>query len=45
MSAKVDTALVYAGGTSEQYLGKLDWQKRGLKMETKLYPNAVSPIL
>ncbi|KAA1472011.1 Aldo/keto reductase [Dentipellis sp. KUC8613] len=36
---EIDTARVYAGGTSEEYLGKIDWQGRGLKMETKLYPN------
>ena len=34
--AEVDTARVYGGGTSEEYLGKLDWKKRGLIMETKL---------
>ena len=38
---KVDTAIAYCGGTSEQYLGKIGWQKRGLIMETKLYPNVV----
>jgi aflatoxin B1 aldehyde reductase len=27
-------------GTSEQYLGDVDWQKRGIIMETKLYPTA-----
>ncbi|PIL26195.1 transporter [Ganoderma sinense ZZ0214-1] len=36
--SEVDTAIVYAHGTSEQYLGKLSWQKRGLIMDTKLYP-------
>ncbi|EPQ51526.1 Aldo/keto reductase [Gloeophyllum trabeum ATCC 11539] len=41
---EVDTARVYVGGTSEEYLGKLDWQKRGLKMHTKLYPTFKSPV-
>ncbi|KZT05022.1 Aldo/keto reductase [Laetiporus sulphureus 93-53] len=36
---EVDTARIYTGGTSEEYLGKIDWRKRGLKIETKLYPN------
>ncbi|KAL6308763.1 Aldo/keto reductase [Sparassis latifolia] len=36
---EIDTARGYAGGTSEQYLGKINWKKRGLKLETKLYPN------
>jgi len=36
---EIDTARTYTGGTSEEYLGELGWQKRGLKMETKLYPN------
>ncbi|KAI0334260.1 Aldo/keto reductase [Cubamyces sp. BRFM 1775] len=35
---EIDTARVYAGGTSEEYLGKIGWQKRGLVMDTKLYP-------
>ncbi|CAL1697781.1 unnamed protein product [Somion occarium] len=38
--SEIDTARVYTGGTSEQLLGKIDWKKRGLKLETKLYPNA-----
>ncbi|KII89017.1 hypothetical protein PLICRDRAFT_139183 [Plicaturopsis crispa FD-325 SS-3] len=36
---EVDTARVYCGGTCEEWLGKIDWKKRGLKMETKLYPS------
>ncbi|OBZ74930.1 Aflatoxin B1 aldehyde reductase member 3 [Grifola frondosa] len=36
---EIDTAQTYCGGTSEEYLGKIDWKKRGLKMDTKLYPN------
>lgn len=35
---EIDTARMYCGGTSEEYLGKINWQKRGLVMETKLYP-------
>ena len=38
---EIDTARVYTGGTSEQYLGKVNWRNRGLKLETKLYPTAV----
>ena len=38
---QIDTARTYTGGTSEEYLGKIDWKKRGLVMDTKLYPNAV----
>ncbi|TCD64943.1 hypothetical protein EIP91_003401 [Steccherinum ochraceum] len=37
---EVDSARSYGGGTSETVLGELEWQKRGLKMETKLYANA-----
>ncbi|KAJ7087316.1 Aldo/keto reductase [Mycena belliarum] len=35
---EVDTARVYCRGTSEEYLGKIDWQGKGISMETKLYP-------
>ena len=42
-AAQVDSARTYTGGTSEEYLGKIDWKKRGLVMDTKLYPNIVSP--
>lgn len=38
---QIDTARVYCGGTSEEYLGKIGWQERGLKMDTKLYPSPV----
>lgn len=34
----VDTARIYCGGTSEQYLAMVKWQERGLVMDTKLYP-------
>jgi aflatoxin B1 aldehyde reductase len=33
---EVDTARVYGGGSSEEYLGQLNWKERGLVMETKL---------
>jgi aflatoxin B1 aldehyde reductase len=36
---EIDTARVYGGGSSEEYLGNLDWQKRGLVMGTKYYPH------
>jgi len=35
---EVDTARAYTKGTSEEYLGKVNWQKKGLIVETKLYP-------
>ena len=38
---QVDTAIAYCGWTSEEYLGKIGLQKRGLIMETKLYPTIV----
>ena len=37
---EVDTARLYCDGTSEQMLGELEWQKRGLIVETKYYPTA-----
>lgn len=37
---EVDTARFYAGGTSEEYLARLDWQKRGLVMDTKYVSTA-----
>jgi aflatoxin B1 aldehyde reductase len=37
---ELDTARVYGGGSSEEYLGQLDWKKRGIVMETKLSPRA-----
>ncbi|KAG6805098.1 hypothetical protein H0H92_000709, partial [Tricholoma furcatifolium] len=41
----IDTATLYTAGTSEQYLGKIDWKSKGLKLETKLYPApAFTPI-
>ncbi|KAJ7759191.1 NADP-dependent oxidoreductase domain-containing protein [Mycena metata] len=35
---EVDTARVYGGGTSEEQLGAVGWQERGMKMGTKSYP-------
>ncbi|KAJ7481562.1 NADP-dependent oxidoreductase domain-containing protein [Mycena latifolia] len=35
---EVDTARVYGGGTTEEALGAINWQERGIKMETKFYP-------
>ncbi|KAJ7149737.1 NADP-dependent oxidoreductase domain-containing protein [Mycena crocata] len=35
---EVDTARVYGGGTTEEYLGAIGWSERGIKMETKFYP-------
>jgi aflatoxin B1 aldehyde reductase len=37
---EVDTAIVYGAGSSEQYLGQLHWQDRGLVMDTKFSPRA-----
>ncbi|KAG6866093.1 hypothetical protein C0991_008845 [Blastosporella zonata] len=38
---KVDTATMYCGGTSEEYLGQINWKEKGLKLETKLWPTTV----
>ncbi|KAI1773867.1 NADP-dependent oxidoreductase domain-containing protein [Hypoxylon cercidicola] len=35
---EVDTARGYSKGSSEEYLGQLRWQDRGLVMDTKLAP-------
>ncbi|KAG6845547.1 hypothetical protein H0H87_007791 [Tephrocybe sp. NHM501043] len=40
---EIDTATVYTAGTSEEYLGKIDWKGKGLKLETKLYPTIGVP--
>ncbi|KAM0756647.1 Aldo/keto reductase [Meredithblackwellia eburnea MCA 4105] len=37
---EVDTAFVYTGGTSEKYLGQIDYKSRNVLVDTKLYPNA-----
>ena len=41
--AEVDTARLYGHGSSESMLADLDWEKRGIVMQTKLYPNANGP--
>ncbi|KAL7955680.1 NADP-dependent oxidoreductase domain-containing protein [Trichoderma compactum] len=40
---EIDTARYYGSGTSEEYLGKLKWQDRGLIIDTKIYPTVVLP--
>ncbi|KAI1878348.1 uncharacterized protein JN550_000530 [Neoarthrinium moseri] len=35
---EVDSARSYAGGSTEEYLGALKWQERGLVLDTKLSP-------
>ena len=42
---EIDSARVYGEGSSEEFLGKLDWQKRGLIMDTKLYPTYVNATM
>lgn len=37
---EIDTARFYGEGSSEGFLGELDWRKRGLVMDTKYYPTA-----
>ncbi|KAH7371184.1 NADP-dependent oxidoreductase domain-containing protein [Pyrenochaeta sp. MPI-SDFR-AT-0127] len=37
---EVDTARVYGNGSSEELLGAIGWQHRGLQMATKLYPTS-----
>jgi aflatoxin B1 aldehyde reductase len=37
---ELDTARVYGGGSSEEMLGDLKWQDRGIVMQTKLSPRA-----
>lgn len=37
---EIDTARTYGGGSSEQYLGELQWKERGLIMDTKLSPRS-----
>ncbi|TGO39657.1 hypothetical protein BHYA_0050g00430 [Botrytis hyacinthi] len=36
--SEVDTARAYDGGSTEERLAEIDWQSRGLIMQTKLYP-------
>lgn len=42
--SEIDTARVYGDGSSEEILAELDWQKRGIAMDTKLYPNSDTPM-
>ncbi|KAJ7645198.1 NADP-dependent oxidoreductase domain-containing protein, partial [Mycena polygramma] len=35
---EIDTARMYGGGKSEEVLGSIGWQGRGLQMETKVFP-------
>ncbi|KAH8907620.1 keto reductase [Coniochaeta sp. PMI_546] len=37
---EIDVARTYAGGSSEEYLGLLKWQDRGLVVDTKVSPKA-----
>ncbi|RDW69223.1 hypothetical protein BP6252_08243 [Coleophoma cylindrospora] len=37
---EIDTARLYASGTTEGMLAELKWQDRGLIMATKVFPNA-----
>ncbi|KAI0753607.1 Aldo/keto reductase [Fomes fomentarius] len=39
---EVDTAWIYGGCTTEEYLGKLDWKKRGLVVHSKLMPTGAN---
>lgn len=38
--SRIDTARGYGQGSSEEYLGELKWQDRGIVLDTKLHPNA-----
>jgi len=35
---EIDTARIYGRGTSETMLGKINWQEKGILMETKILP-------
>jgi len=35
---EIDTARFYGAGSSEEFLGDLNWKKRGIVMDTKYYP-------
>lgn len=37
---EVDTARVYGGGSSEEYLAQLQWQSRGIEVSTKIPPSS-----
>ncbi|KAF8849387.1 Aldo/keto reductase [Acephala macrosclerotiorum] len=36
---EIDTARIYGGGSTEEILAETNWEKRGIIMDTKLYPN------
>ncbi|MCJ1378132.1 hypothetical protein MMC17_001228 [Xylographa soralifera] len=40
---EVDTARGYGDGTAEELLAEIDWQKRGIVLDTKLYPTKGRP--
>jgi aflatoxin B1 aldehyde reductase len=42
---EIDSARVYGDGTTEEILADIDWQKRGIVMDTKLYPNAGTALV
>ncbi|KIW05386.1 uncharacterized protein PV09_03901 [Verruconis gallopava] len=41
---EIDTARVYGNGSTEEILAELGWQKRGIVMDTKLYPTKGTPL-
>lgn len=41
---KIDTARIYGTGHSEKLLAAADYEKRGLSVETKLYPTKFRPL-
>ncbi|EIN07863.1 Aldo/keto reductase [Punctularia strigosozonata HHB-11173 SS5] len=41
---ELDTARSYGGGSAESYLAKIDYAKKGLKVQTKLNPTAHIPV-
>ncbi|KAJ7696716.1 NADP-dependent oxidoreductase domain-containing protein [Mycena rosella] len=36
--SEIDTARIYGGGTTEEYLAAVGWQERGLQISTKAFP-------
>ncbi|KIP05712.1 hypothetical protein PHLGIDRAFT_119612 [Phlebiopsis gigantea 11061_1 CR5-6] len=42
---ELDSARTYCTGTSEELIGQVRWQERGLVIDTKLYPTHVNPRL
>jgi aflatoxin B1 aldehyde reductase len=41
---EIDTARVYGEGSSEEYLGDLQWKSHGFQMDTKLYPTGIGLV-